>query len=301
MKFLLCWTLLLSTLLATGQCGLPSATPLNEEQLRMALQVLDIFKAKCVDCHGADLPRPKGKFGYVLDLKRVVETPKYVVKGDPEKSDIYTLVRDDDMPGDDANVPPLTENEKAIVKRWIEMGAPSDLPPATESASAQAVAAEPSIFPITVHPMPLWKQGFRWLGRFHPLSTHFPVALMFVAVLAEAFAWWSRREGWIETVRFLVVIAALGGVSAAGLGWLNAWFTSYVGQSASILLWHRWLGTGTAVWAVICAGLIMTHECREGSLQRARFRGALLLGAFLVGVTGFLGSALIYGLDHYNW
>ena len=35
--------------------------------------------------------------------------------------------------------------------------------------------------------------------------------------------------------------------------------------------------------------------------DRQRFRGALLLGAALTGVTGFLGSALIYGLDHYAW
>ncbi len=293
--------MLLLALLTAGKGGVPPATPLNEEQLRTTLQVLDIFKAKCLDCHGPDLPRPKGKFGYVLDLKRVVENPDYVVKGDPENSDLYTLIRDDEMPGEDADVPPLTDQEKAIVKRWIEIGAPAELPASTppappEVAVTKAVAAEKP-----VNPMPFWKQTLRWLGRFHPLSTHFPVALMFVAVLAEAIAWWSRRALWLETVRFLVVLAALGAASAAVLGWLNASFTSYVGQSATILLWHRWMGTGTAIWALLCAGLVMTHECREGSMQRARFRGALLFGALLVGVTGFLGSALIYGLDHYNW
>ena len=30
-------------------------------------------------------------------------------------------------------------------------------------------------------------------------------------------------------------------------------------------------------------------------------RGALFLGALLVSVTGFLGGAIVYGLDHYNW
>ena len=39
----------------------------------------------------------------------------------------------------------------------------------------------------------------------------------------------------------------------------------------------------------------------HAEIHRQRFRGALLLGAALVGVTGFLGSALIYGLDHYAW
>jgi uncharacterized membrane protein len=102
-------------------------------------------------------------------------------------------------------------------------------------------------------------------------------------------------------VRFLVVLAALGAISAAVLGWINAYFASYVGQAAPILKWHRWLGTGTAVWAVVCAGLVIINDCREGSSERQRFRGALLLGAALVGISGFLGSALIYGLDHYAW
>ena len=47
--------------------------------------------------------------------------------------------------------------------------------------------------------------------------------------------------------------------------------------------------------------MIVIHECQEGSKERQRFRGALLLGAALVAVSGFLGSALIYGLEHYAW
>ena len=102
-------------------------------------------------------------------------------------------------------------------------------------------------------------------------------------------------------MRFLVILAALGALAAASLGWINASFTSYVGQSAAILKWHRWLGTGTALWAAVCAGLVVATKCEEGSRDRQRFRGALLLGAALVGISGFLGSALIYGLDHYAW
>jgi hypothetical protein len=124
---------------------------------------------------------------------------------------------------------------------------------------------------------------------------------MYVAVVAEALAWWTRRESWMQTVRFLVILGALGGVATAGLGWINAYFSSYVGKSASILLWHRWLGTGTSLWTLLCAGLAVVSECKEGSPERQRFRGALLVGAALVGVSGFLGSALIFGLEHYAW
>ena len=271
------------------------AAPAADEGTRLAGRVREIFEAKCLDCHGPELPRPKGKFGYVLDLQRVAENPKMIVRGQPDKSELYDMVFHDDMPGEDANVPPLTPAEKEIVKHWIEAGAPHDLPAGAEKETPSPSATAPVVA------LPFWKKAIRWIGRFHPVSTHFPVALLLVAVFAETLAWWTRRESWLQTVRLLVGLGALGAIAAAGLGWVNAYFSSYVGQSAAILQWHRWLGTFTALWAAACAVLSMIDECKEGSPERRRFRGALLLGALLVGLSGFLGSALIFGLDHYAW
>jgi uncharacterized membrane protein/mono/diheme cytochrome c family protein len=281
-------------LLLAGGLRAEVAPASAEEQAQVAQKVRTIFEAKCLDCHGPELPRPKGKFGYVLDLKRMADNEDFVIKGDPENSELYLMVRDDEMPGEDANVPPLTDEEKETVKRWVEIGAPGDVPGAAATEVLPPVSA-----PVKV--MPPWKRAIRWVGRFHPVSTHFPVALMFVAVLAEGLAWWTRRESWLGTVRFLVVLAALGAIAAVILGWINAYFASYTGQLAPVLLWHRWLGTTTSAWIVICAGLAVLGDCREGTKSRQQLRGALLLGAALVGITGFLGSALIYGLDHYAW
>lgn len=289
MKFLLPCALLLLAV-PRGPAAETSA-----EGPKMAGKVREIFEAKCLDCHGPELPRPKGKFGYVLDLKRMADNPEYIERGLPEKSELYKLVFSDEMPGEDANVPPLTKDEKEIVRQWIELGAPDAPALAGERTTPTVSVAEGKV------QMPLWKQTLRWLGRFHPVSTHFPVALMLVAVFAEGLAWWTQRDSWLQTVRFLVVLAALGALAAAGLGWINAYFASYTGQLAPVLKWHRWLGTGTAVWSVVCAVQIVAFECAEGSKDRQRFRGALLLGAALVGISGFLGSALIYGLDHYAW
>ena len=288
MRFFLTCTLTL-LLAAPGS----QAAETDAAGVKLAGKVREVFEAKCVDCHGPELPRPKGKFGYILDLRRVAANPEYIVRGHPEKSDLFDMVFKEDMPGEDASVPPLTKDEKDLVRRWIEAGAPE--PAAVEHPAAAVVPSGAEMR------MPVWKRALRMLGRLHPVSTHFPVALMFVAVFAEALVWWTRRETWAPTVRLLVVLAALSAVAAVALGWINAYFTSYVGQSASILGWHRWLGTGTGVWSVVCAALVTLGKCEEGTKDRQRFRGALLLGAGLVGVTGFLGSALIYGLDHYAW
>ncbi len=286
---------LLSLALELAGMAAPGPAASHEDALKTAAEVRDIFETKCLDCHGPELPRPKGKFGYVLDLKRVAENPKYVVRGKPEDSDLYDMVLHNDMPGEDANVPPLTDEEKETVRHWIEIGAPGELPFSKEKEVPAVVVenAKP--------PLPLDQHALKWVGNFHPVSTHIPVALMMVAVFAEALAWATRRESWMQTVRFLVIIAALGAVPAAALGWANAAFSSYNKTPFALLWWHRWVGTGAAAWAVGCAALLLTHECREGSPQRQRFRGALLVGALLVSVAGFLGSALIYGLHHYAW
>ena len=283
-------------LLMPGATGRAAAA--GDERLRLSADVRANFEAKCNDCHGAELPRPKGKFGYVLDLKRVAANPKYVVPGEPDSSDLYDMVLHDEMPGEDANVPPLTAEEKEKVRRWIADGAHWELPPGVEKEKAPSTAV---VIETTTRAEPLWLHLARWVGKFHPVSTHFPVALMMVAVLAEGLAWWTRRESWRETVRFLVLLAALGAIGTAGLGWLNAYFSSYSKEPGALLWWHRWLGTVASVWALVCAGLLVAGPCGEGSKERQRFRGALLVGAVLVSVSGFLGSALIYGLDHYGW
>ena len=293
-------------LAAKGWCSTPAASP--GEQREVAASVRAIFEAKCLDCHGPNVARPKGKFGYVLDLQRIAANPKFVVPGQPDQSDLYDLIFHDEMPGEDADVDPLTPEEKEKVRRWIEIGAPSELPAVVENAEPkkeEPVVAAVESPKVVEHPKktaePLWKHSLRWIGKFHSVSTHFPVALMLVAVVAEAIGWWTRREDWMRTVRFLVVLAAFGGLAATGLGWMNAFFSSYDKAPGAVLWWHRWLGSVTCVWALICAGLACLGPCVEGSSERQRFRGALLFGAALVSITGFLGGALINGLDHYIW
>src|SRR5215204_4655862 len=156
--------ILLSAFLLPGAAALSSAAgpkPLSKnEQAALALQVRNIFEAKCVDCHGPELPRPKGKFGYVLDLKRVADNSDYIVRGEPEKSELYTMVRDDEMPGEDASVPPLTAQEKETVKRWIASGAPAKLPVAiVKEAPTSSLQDKP------MASLPTWKRAIRWLGR----------------------------------------------------------------------------------------------------------------------------------------
>jgi mono/diheme cytochrome c family protein len=95
-----------------------------QESGELAARVLPLFAAKCAPCHGADLPKPKGKFGYVLDLERVRTNPKLVVPSRPNESKLWMLIRDNEMPPEGDPVGPLTAEEKRQVRDWISAGAP---------------------------------------------------------------------------------------------------------------------------------------------------------------------------------
>jgi uncharacterized membrane protein len=265
------------------------ASGLSSANDDMVKEVYRIFKSKCDDCHGSHIEKPKGKFGYVLDLARVGKNTKWVTPKEPGDSDLYDLLETNEMPGKDSGIPALTPAELKAVSDWIEAGCPG--------ISKEAIASLGDI-PSAKPKPPFLDRFLKWIGKFHPASTHFPVGLLLAAVLAEGIAWFTKRPDWLLVTRFLVVVSALSAPGVAFIGWMNA---KYGGFQSTLTEWHRWLGVGTAAWAIVCAVLICSSECAEGSSARMRFRWALILGAILVSVTGFLGGLLTFGVDHYKW
>jgi uncharacterized membrane protein len=309
----------------------PKQAPSAEESLQATEAVFHLFEAKCNDCHGAHLLKPKGKFGYIMDLKRVAANDDFISGTDPSKSELFRLVNEDEMPGKDSDLPPVTAAEKLALRRWIQLGAPGDLgeklserqailnsastsvdapngaangaqqPPAS-SKNGETGLAQPTIDTEKVPGLdvkqgkPFWRKFLGWVGKFHAASTHFPIALLSVALFAEMLGWWTKKDGWLTCTRFLLFIGSPAAAATATLGWLN----EYAGVSTVYQL-HKWVGTCTALWAMISLGCAVLFECREGTSQRNRLRTVLFIGALLVSAAGFLGGAVSFGLDHYKW
>ncbi len=261
----------------------------------LAQEVRDIFAAKCVECHDETVARPKGEFGYVLDLERIAANRKWVIPGQPQKSELYLMVFHEEMPGDEASAPPLTAEEKEIVRRWIALGAPSDHAEVATAALSPAPQPKP-------RELPFKRRLIRAIGQFHPVSSHFPIALLIAAFPAEIMWKRTRKPSWKAAVRFCVMLGAASAVFTAGLGWCDAVFSNYTGASAPVLWWHRWLGTATAVWAVLLAALSeFAHKEKYPRTLRYTFRALLLVTILLVSISGYLGGSLIYGLHHFRW
>lgn len=144
-----------------------------------------------------------------------------------------------------------------------------------------------------------WPHALEWIGRFHVLTVHFPIAMLFGAVLAEAWFVIRRDSRPSPTVRFCVVIGAAGAVVAAALGWPHAALGGFGDTPSALLTWHRWLGTFVAAAAV--ATLIVGEIDARRHSRTAMFRVMLFALALIVTVTAHLGGLLTHGDDFLRW
>lgn len=140
----------------------------------------------------------------------------------------------------------------------------------------------------------------RWLGKFHPASVNFPVGLLVAGALAELLVMITKRPSLAVAARYCLWIGALGAISAATLGWFFGGI--HLIDNRWMLTTHRWLGSVTALTAIIALVASETHHRRPTSHAAGQwYRTALFFAAALVTATGFFGGALVYGIDHYYW
>ena len=262
----------------------------------LAADVLTLFEATCTKCHGPQVIKPKGKFGYVTDLARVAANPDFVVPAQPDDSELFLLLLNGEMPPPKSDVPTLTEADVQLVRLWIEAGAPAgaappgvSTPSTTDTDPPAARQGDKSIS---------WRQ---WLGRFHPASAHLPIGLILGAALAEFLVILGVRASLRTAARFCLVVGAAGAVGSVVLGWWNAEAPSFVLPSNEWLAIHRWVGVSTAGVSIAAVVFSSLEAVRSTRGVLVAYRIALFVAALLVSAGGFLGGVMLYGIDHYSF
>ena len=133
-----------------------------------------------------------------------------------------------------------------------------------------------------------------WLGRFHPMLVHFPIAFIPAALFTAIVG--RKRPGFAKPVQFLVVTAGVTAPFAMLSGWLSGGFE--LGLDDWVMQSHRWLGTGIGVGAFALGVFALKRpEQDRGSSMIAGL--SILTAAILV--QGWFGGALVHGVDHLNW
>jgi uncharacterized membrane protein len=286
------WTILGALVMAT-----PSSRAATPDSAALPPQVLAIFKESCASCHSPQARKVK-KFNYVLDLPKLVANPKYIIPGNPDKSLLYTQLVDDEMPPDDSDIDPLKPAQKETIKQWIAAGAPTGQIASTQSATTQSIAAGGERTARAQRPFS--KRLIIWIGKFHPLAAHTPIAVLMAAALAEILYLRRRAPALTHAARFCMVLGAMGAVLTASLGWAMA--TGYSGADRDMLETHRWAGTIAAIASIPIAIL------GEWGARRAHNRGQqwhgfsrMLFRVCVFGVAGLVGfAAHIGGLIHWG-
>ena len=132
--------------------------------------------------------------------------------------------------------------------------------------------------------------GLQFIGRFHPLVIHFPIALFLLIPVLEIAGRRPRFEYLRLSVNFVLGLATLAATIAAILGWCLARSGEY---SGSLITQHMW------------SGVLLSFMCWFCWLLRTRLRElgvvyaiALALGVGLVTFTGYRGGQLSLGPNH---
>ncbi len=136
-------------------------------------------------------------------------------------------------------------------------------------------------------------EGAAWaqfIGRFHLLTVHFPIALILLVPVLE---WVGRKPRFLylrSSVDFLLALAMLSSLAAATLGWCLARNGGYSGR---LVTQHMWGGVSVAAACWLCWVL-------RGYLPRLDFVYALALVVTvgLVSWTGYRGGQLSQGENH---
>jgi uncharacterized membrane protein/YHS domain-containing protein len=141
-----------------------------------------------------------------------------------------------------------------------------------------------------------------YLGRFHVLITHFPIALLSFGAFFEGVSilgiGGSNAKSVSSIVRASIGFGALGAVAAISLGLMNSIGEDYSGILSDVFWWHRLLGITTAVMALL-AWFAVERRARKSTPGTIAFaRATILLTAALVGITGHLGGSLVFGWDY---
>jgi uncharacterized membrane protein/mono/diheme cytochrome c family protein len=130
----------------------------------------------------------------------------------------------------------------------------------------------------------------QFIGRFHPLLVHGPIALILLVPILEIASAFPRGGHLRQAAGLVLGLAAAVAVAAAIDGWLLAWSGGYSGRTVTR---HMWGGISLAALCVAAAGVRRISP--ERPPWAATYRLLLASIVLLMIWTSHEGGALTHG------
>ncbi|GAB3941616.1 chitobiase/beta-hexosaminidase C-terminal domain-containing protein [Spirosoma harenae] len=142
--------------------------------------------------------------------------------------------------------------------------------------------------------IPVWLQPF---GRMHPLILHFPIVLLLLAVVMEAFRFTkaiaTKQDAGPEFYRvFSRNLLLVGSLLAAITVIMGLFLAREDGYSGVLVQWHKWTG----VAAFFIALFLYWGQTKRWYSSTIAQTGAVVMGIALIGA-GHYGATITHGSD----
>ena len=135
-----------------------------------------------------------------------------------------------------------------------------------------------------------------FVGRFHPMIVHFPIALLVLAGALEVGASFVRPLRPLRRATPPILIAgAASAIGAVIAGYLLSLGGEY---DDSLLATHKWLGIGVALAASATAVLSLAQRRQRARTVRVVYRACLATTVGALMVAGHLGGSLTHGPEY---
>jgi uncharacterized membrane protein len=134
------------------------------------------------------------------------------------------------------------------------------------------------------------------VSHFHPLSVHFPIALITVAFLFDlVYLVWKKDPCLSQAAYYLQVLGMLAAIAAWGTGHFIAGTTQMEGEAMHVKEQHELFATLALVTVIIAtiARLILVYQKTENTLYKYIPFILSLVSVVFISITGYLGGKLV--------
>jgi len=138
-----------------------------------------------------------------------------------------------------------------------------------------------------------------YAGKFHPLATHFPIALVITSFLLSLMSLILRNPAYEATGIKIIYLAGLTAVVTALLGLAAGAGATFPADMKEYFVWHRRLGISSGLLTLLSSYFAHRYERKRTLPNHLLYRLILLITAVLVAITGHLGATLVYGPEHF--